>query len=279
MEAGVAHRSATREKLCRYQWTSLWDCGESPRLRLRWRGFANVLSLRRSNHFAEIHTKSAERADARLVTCRSGGLPQFSLSLDRRHHRQLELGAIAPWHDRDGMIAMAEQVMGGSEPDGIEFVTPVETERYASKANRVVARHSLGKVVAVVELVSPGNKDSRHALRSFVEKTVGLLYDNINLLIIDPIPPSPRDPQGIHKAIWDEITDEPFALPSDRKLTLAAYQASPIKTAYFEPFAVGSLMPDMPLFLQNDFYINVPLEATYMDTWNVLPPPLRDLVL
>lgn len=207
----------------------------------------------------------------------------------------------------NGMIAMAEQIIGGPEPDVVtlqqnelvssengatlatlleappkpqtEFVIPVEAERYAAKANRVVVRHSIGKVVAVVELVSPGNKDSRHALRSFVEKTVDLLYDNVNLLIIDPFEPGPRDPQGIHKAIWDEITDEPFQLPVGRRLTLAAYQAAPIKTAYVEPFAVGTLIPDMPLFLHNDFYVNVPLEATYMDTWNVLPQLLRDLVL
>lgn len=205
-----------------------------------------------------------------------------------------------------GMIAMAEQVIGGPEPDVVtlqqndivfsgnggslatmtdapprpktQFVIPVEVERYAAKANRVVVRHSLGKVVAVVELVSPGNKDSRHALRSFVEKTVDLLYDNINLLVIDPFPPGPRDPQGIHKAIWDEITDEPFVLPTGRQLTLAAYQAAPVKTAYVEPFAVGQSIPDMPLFLHNDFYVNVPLELTYMDTWNVLPQLLRDLV-
>jgi len=206
-----------------------------------------------------------------------------------------------------GMVAMAEQIIGGPEPDVVTlqqndvefspsgsgaatmteappkpkttFVVPVEVERYAAKANRVVVRHSLGKVVAVIELVSPGNKDSRHALRSFVEKTVDLLYDNVNLLIIDPFPPGPRDPQGIHKAIWDEITDEPFELPADRNLTLVAYQASPIKTAYVEPFAVGAMIPDMPLFLQNDFYIYLPLEKTYMDTWNVLPQSLRDLVL
>jgi hypothetical protein len=206
-----------------------------------------------------------------------------------------------------GMIAMAEQVIGGPEPDVVtlqqqdvvfaedggvvaimtetlpkpktEFVLPVETEHYAAKANRIVVRHSLGRVIAVVELVSPGNKDSRHALRSFVEKTVELLYDNINLLVIDPFPPGPRDPQGIHKAIWDEITDDPFKLPDDRKLTLAAYQAAPIKTAYVEPFSVGKALPDMPLFLHNDFYVNVPLEATYLDTWNALPQLLRDLVL
>ncbi len=206
-----------------------------------------------------------------------------------------------------GMIAMAEQIIGGPEPDVVtlqqndvvfsadgggtatmtevlptpktEFVIPVAGEHYAAKANRVVVRHSLGRVVAVVELVSPGNKDSRHALRSFVEKTVELLYDNVNLLVIDPFPPSPRDPQGIHQAIWDEITDEPFELPGDRKLTLAAYQAAPIKTAYVQPFAVGRPIPEMPLFLHNAFYINVPLEGTYMDTWNLLPQLLRDLVL
>ncbi|WP_409214698.1 DUF4058 family protein [Prosthecobacter sp.] len=206
-----------------------------------------------------------------------------------------------------GTIAMAEQVIGGTEPDVValqqnhisfstegrsaatmteappqpktQFVVPLEAERYAAKAHRVVVRHSLGKVLAVVELVCPGNKDSRHALRSFVEKTVHLLYDNINLLVIDPFPPGPRDPQGIHKAIWDEITDEPFELPNDRKLTLAAYQAAPIKTAFIEPFAIGKPIPEMPLFLHNDFYINVPLEQTYMDTWTVLPQLLRDLVL
>lgn len=204
------------------------------------------------------------------------------------------------------MFAMAEQIIGGPEPDVVtlqqndilfsasggnatttteappqpktQFVIPVEVERYTAKANHVVVRHSLGKVVAVVEVVSPGNKDSRHALRSFVEKTVDLLYDGINLLVIDPFPPGPRDPQGIHKVIWDEITDEPFELPNDRKLTLAAYQAAPVKTAYVEPFAVGNTIPDMPLFLHNNFYINLPLESTYMDTWTALPQLLRELV-
>ena len=29
------------------------------------------------------------------------------------------------------------------------------------------------------------------------------------MLVIDLLPPTRRDPQGIHKAIWDEIDDEP----------------------------------------------------------------------
>ncbi|MFM7059348.1 MAG: hypothetical protein ACKO2P_20740 [Planctomycetota bacterium] len=75
-------------------------------------------------------------------------------------------------------------------------------------------------IAAVIELVSPGNQDSRHALRSFVEKAVDLLHEHVNLLVIDPFPPGHRDPQGIHQAIWDQIADNAFALPDDRPLTL-----------------------------------------------------------
>ena len=98
------------------------------------------------------------------------------------------------------------------------------------------------------------------------------------MLVIDPFAPTSRDPHGIHKAIWDEIADEPFELPDQRKLTLVAYQAAPIKTAYVEPYAVGACLPDMHLFLHNDFYVNVPLEATYMDTFNALSQLLREFI-
>ena len=63
---------------------------------------------------------------------------------------------------------------------------------YARMANRILIRHPLGHVVAVVEIVSPGNKDSRHSLRSFVEKAVTILRGGVHLLIIDLFPP--RDP-------------------------------------------------------------------------------------
>src|SRR5258707_731238 len=37
---------------------------------------------------------------------------------------------------------------------------------YARKANRISVRHQLGEVVAVIEIVSPGNKASRAEIRS-----------------------------------------------------------------------------------------------------------------
>src|SRR5438034_522082 len=107
---------------------------------------------------------------------------------------------------------------------------------------------------------------------------IGTLCDSLNagglppgyfaLLVIDLFPPSKRDPQGIHKAIWDEFVEEDFALPADKRLTLAAYDAGPPPVAYVEPVAVGDTLPEMPIFLKPGFYVPAPLEATYRITWD-----------
>jgi hypothetical protein len=204
-----------------------------------------------------------------------------------------------------GFFAMADQIVSGPIPDVVtlqrrtkpagpttssglavadvppktRFITrATEEDIYARKANRIAIKHHLGEVVAIIEIVSPGNKNSRHALRSFVAKACEILDNGIHLLIVDLFPPSERDPQGIHKAIWDEIRDEVFELPADKPLTLAAYSAGLPKTAYVEPVAVGDMLPDMPLFLAPDWYVFAPLEATYQATWAVCPEPIRELL-
>jgi hypothetical protein len=174
--------------------------------------------------------------------------------------------------DPVGGIAVADA------PPRARFVTSAEPDVYARKANRIVIRHRLGKVVAVIEVVSPGNKSGRNALRSFVEKTVDILRQGINLLVVDLFPPSPRDPEGIHKAIWDEICEEPFALPPDKPLTVAAYSAGEPKTAYVEPVSVGDSLPELPIFLDPGTYVPAPLDTTYQATWSKCPDPVRELV-
>jgi hypothetical protein len=204
-----------------------------------------------------------------------------------------------------GFFAMAEQIVSGPIPDVVtlsqrrtpagppgsgggiavaeaapraRFVTSAETDLYTRKANRIVVKHRLGQVVAVIEVVSPGNKGSLHALRSFVEKAEELLRQGIHLLVVDLFPPSARDPQGIHKAIWDEICEEPFELPADKPLTVAAYSAAEPKTAYVEPVAVGDALPGLPIFLDPDTYVPAPLETTYEATWAKCPDAIREAV-
>jgi hypothetical protein len=161
------------------------------------------------------------------------------------------------------------------EPPKTRFIARTEAATYARKANRVTVRHPDGEVVAVIEIVSPGNKDSRHAIHAFARKAVEFLLAGVHLLVVDLFPPSRRDPQGIHKVIWDRLHDESFKLPPDKPLTLAAYAAGTEFTAYVEPVAVGDTLTDMPIFLTADRYVRCPLEATYQTAWEQFPAPLK----
>jgi hypothetical protein len=164
-------------------------------------------------------------------------------------------------------------------PPKVRYRVKTEIERYAAKAKAIVIRHTSNhQIIAVMEIVSPGNKSSRQRLRAFVEKAEELLRAGIHLLIVDLFPPGPRDPQGMHKALWDEFIDNNFALPLDKPLTLAAYTGGPCPEAFIEPPAVGAPLLDMPLFLTPDVYILVPLEATYQSAWEAVPSFWRDVL-
>jgi hypothetical protein len=163
-------------------------------------------------------------------------------------------------------------------PPRTRVVRSTEGGLYARKADRVTVRHRHGQIVAVVEVVSPGNKGANSELRAFVEKVSDLIQQGVHVLVIDLFPPTVRDPRGIHKAIWDEFEDEDYTPPPDKPLTLAAYSAGAVKTAYIEPIGVGDELPDMPLFLGPEVYVPVPLEATYRTTWAVFPAALKGLL-
>jgi hypothetical protein len=157
-------------------------------------------------------------------------------------------------------------------PPRARLTAETDMEFYRRKQNTVTVRHVRGdRVVAMVEVVSPGNKASRHALRSFLDKTGELLDKGVHLLILDLHPPGPRDPNGIHGAIWEDIAGQEYAAPPDKPLTLVAYESALAVRAYIEPVAVGDVLPPMPLFLQPGGHILVPLEATYQAAWGAVP--------
>lgn len=175
---------------------------------------------------------------------------------------------------RTGGLAVADA------PPRARFVQRSSEEHaYAAKANRVVVRNSAGRIVSVIEIVSPGNKNTRSAVRSFVEKAVDLISQGVNVLVVDLFPPSPRDPQGLHSLVWGEIQEEPFELPPDKPLTVASYAAGIPVTAYVEPVAVGDPLPEMALFLDPDTYVPVPLESAYEETWSRCPRQFKDAVV
>jgi len=175
-------------------------------------------------------------------------------------------------HQNAGGIAVAERA------PQTRMTQRAEADSYAQRANHIAIRHRHGDVVAVIEIVSPGNKGSRTELRKFVEKASDLIRQGIHLLVIDLFPPGKRDPQGIHKAIWDEFEEEEFELPTDKPLTLASYDAGPDYVAYVEFVGIGDALPDMPVFLKPEFYVQAPLETTYQAAWDVFPAQLKGML-
>lgn len=155
-----------------------------------------------------------------------------------------------------------------------------EAGSYVRKASRVTVRHRHGKVVAVIEVISPGNKASQAEFRALMEKSADLIRQGIHVMVIDIFPAGKRDPQGNHKAIWDQFVEEDVDIPAGKPLTLASYDAGPEEyVAYVEFVGVGDKMPDdMPLFLKPEVYVATPLETTYQAAWNVFPDALKGLL-
>jgi Protein of unknown function (DUF4058) len=200
-----------------------------------------------------------------LVEQHAGGVAPDLLAVERRSK------ANRPAQPTGGQVIIAT-------PPKTQHIIKAKKELSAQRANRITIRHPLGRVVCIIEIVSPGNKGSRSALKSFVEKTVDFLQQGVHVLVIDLFPPSARDPQGIHKAIWEEIEDKDFELEPDKPLTLAAYVGGLPKEAYVNLVGVGDRLPDMPAYLDTDSYVLVPLEATYQVTWATCPEDMREAV-
>lgn len=153
------------------------------------------------------------------------------------------------------------------------------TEFYLRKQKSVAIHHVSGdRIVAMIELVSPGNKNSRHGIRSFVRKARELLKQKVHLLIVDPFPVSSRDPSGLHAAIIEEFQDDPLVLPPELPLSTFSYECDDCVRTYLEPLAVGDPLPDMPVFLYPGMYIEVPLEATYLSAWEAVPPRWQKVI-
>ena len=205
-------------------------------------------------------------------------------------------------HLPDGYYALAEQLAGQLGPDvltlhplsgpangsmergdprggirvaerkpNVRYHARTETDTYAANAKAAVIHHASDhSVIAMLEIVSPGNKSSQRRINSFVRKAEEALAEGIHLLIADLFPPTPRDPEGIHRAIWQDREDE-FVFSAEKPLTCVSYIGDPIPEAFVEPLALGDPLPEMPLFLTPEVYVPVALEGTYQAAWQELP--------
>lgn len=208
-----------------------------------------------------------------------GCLPKGLAALveQRADTREGDVLAIGTYQPATPVLGTEPPVLTLDRPT-TRIVQRTPNQAYAVRANRVVVRHHLGRIVSVIEIVSPGNKDNRAAVRHFVDKRLELLRKGVHLLVLDLFPPTPRDPHGLHPLIWDELGGKEVAFPAGKDRLLASYEAGTEYSAYVEPLAVGDKLPSMPLYVARELFVRVPLEATYRETWAASPEALREAV-
>ena len=211
---------------------------------------------------------------------RSGdiGPDVLTLEAEMNEGRPAELGSqseVAPPGRGQAMIAVAEH------PPNVSLAQEATQDAafYIAKRRTLVIYHSTGdRIVALIEIISPGNKHSRYTLGAFLDKAMAALDAGYHLLVIDLFPAARHDPNGIHGLIWEHLNDEVWQQPPDRPLSLVAYCAKAPVVAYIEPTQVGVPLAPMPIFLTPHHYVNAPLEETYMSAWRGIPDRWRRVI-
>ena len=137
---------------------------------------------------------------------------------------------------------------------------------------RLVVRESRNyDLVAVLEIVSPANRDRPESVNQFAVKIDQLLGAGVHVMLIDLFASGRHDPDGMHGAVLGRIApDEPYTHPDATARTVASYGAdsTDFRVLVARP-RLGEPLPDTPLSLAPDRYVIVPLEQTYLQAYDL----------
>jgi hypothetical protein len=214
----------------------------------------------------------------------NGLLPDGYYALAEQHAgsrisdiRRLHSPEVLSGKDRptgNGGIALIE-----SPPSASRKLVASPEMSYKALRRTLAIRHTSGhRLVAVVEVVSPGNKDRLSSVTEFAEKLESALRNGIHVLLVDLFAPGKHDPHGMHGAAWSFFDSQGDQPPADRPICLASYLASQIPEAYLEHLRFGDSLPDMPLFLEYRAHVRAPLEPTYTAAYHDMPLFHREIL-
>lgn len=129
------------------------------------------------------------------------------------------------------------------------------------------------RLVAAVEIVSPGNKDRPESRRAFVAKCAALLQERVCVSIVDLVT---NRKFNLYVDLLEMIdrADPTFAKkpPATYAVTLRGRKAKAKSLLDIWPHAmkVGQKLPTLPIWLNEDDMIPLDLEASYLETCRVL---------
>ena len=150
---------------------------------------------------------------------------------------------------------------------------------YATRRRTLVVRRVRGdRLVAIVEIASPGNKDRKSSVSVLAEKIRAAIESGVHVLLVDLFEHGRHDRLGLHGAAWSFFDPDASDRPPARSATLVSYLANPITEAYVEYVRFGEPLPDMPLFIESRAHVLLPLETTYAAAFRGMPSKYRDLI-
>jgi hypothetical protein len=125
------------------------------------------------------------------------------------------------------------------------------------------------RLVAAIELISPGNKDRAEERRAFAAKCAAYLQQGVSLVIVDVVTDRRAN---LHNEVVHLVRGkEEYLMPAENNLYAVAYRPV-LREDKAEidlwpiPLAVGQALPTMPLRLTGDLFVPVELEITYTET-------------
>ncbi|HXG13149.1 MAG TPA: DUF4058 family protein [Gemmataceae bacterium] len=127
------------------------------------------------------------------------------------------------------------------------------------------------RLVAVVELVSPANKDWAEHRRGFVSKCAAYLLQQIGVVLVDIVT---ERRANLHRELLELLALKPATVEVP-DLYAVAYRTHKENGQWHldnwpYALAVGSPLPTLPLWLASDFSVPVDLEWIYEETCQVL---------
>lgn len=129
------------------------------------------------------------------------------------------------------------------------------------------------RLVAAIELVSPGNKDRPSKRQAFARKCVEYLRQGVSMVVVDVV--TERRDNLHHEVLSLLDRTEPKFWGDGAGPYAIAYR--PVKPnehwqidMWPETLTLDAPMPNLPLWLSADLSVPLELEATFQETWSVL---------
>jgi len=218
-----------------------------------------VASLRRKlppGFFAEPRVHSGASAEIDVATFEESGN-----GLSDNGHGNGDQGGVATavWAPSRPTLAVSTNL-----PEQDTYEVRVYDER----------RHC--RLVAAVEIVSPANKDRPESRRAFVAKCVGLLREQVSVVIVDIV-------TSRHRNLYGELLeflghDDPTLSSTEPALYSSACRVVRKEDdwrleAWLNPLTIGRAFPTIPLWLAADLAVPLDLEESYEGSCEILDIP------